>query len=117
MALSRQLSEGPRSWLSQGFGRYFTDHMVTISWTTERGWHDARVGPYRPFTVDPAAAVLQYGLAVFEGLKVYRQPDGAVATFRPEANAAATAGRSGSQERSAASRCRSTAWAMTSTSP
>ena len=24
-----------------GFGRVFTDHMVTICWTKDRGWHDA----------------------------------------------------------------------------
>lgn len=22
-----------------GFGQYFTDHMVTIDWSTEKGWH------------------------------------------------------------------------------
>ena len=26
-----------------GFGRVFTDHMVTIRWTKDRGWHDAQV--------------------------------------------------------------------------
>lgn len=29
---------------------------------------------------------LHYGQEIFEGLKAYRQPDGSVATFRPEAN-------------------------------
>ena len=24
-----------------GFGKVFTDHMVTIRWTKDRGWHDA----------------------------------------------------------------------------
>ncbi len=71
-----------------GFGRYFTDHMVEISWTAGRGWHDAQVGPYRPLVMDPASLVLHYGQAVFEGLKAYRQPDGTVSSFRPLANAA-----------------------------
>jgi branched-chain amino acid aminotransferase len=31
--------------------------------------------------------VLHYGQAIFEGLKAYRQPDGSIATFRPEENA------------------------------
>jgi branched-chain amino acid aminotransferase len=31
--------------------------------------------------------VLHYGQEIFEGLKAYRQPDGSVALFRPEANA------------------------------
>ncbi|MGH3980884.1 MAG: branched-chain amino acid aminotransferase [Pseudonocardiaceae bacterium] len=71
-----------------GFGLHFTDHMVEIRWTEGRGWHDAEIGPYRTLTVDPAAMVLHYGQAIFEGLKAYRQPDGSVASFRPLANAA-----------------------------
>ncbi|WP_026316324.1 branched-chain amino acid aminotransferase [Actinokineospora enzanensis] len=71
-----------------GFGQFFTDHMVTIRYTRGRGWHDAAVGPYAPLTLDPSAMVLHYGQAIFEGLKAYRQPDGSIASFRPEANAA-----------------------------
>ncbi|MFO7193929.1 MULTISPECIES: branched-chain amino acid aminotransferase [Thermocrispum] len=70
-----------------GFGTHFTDHMVTVSWSAEQGWHDAKVEPYAPLTLDPATSVLHYGQAVFEGLKAYRQPDGSIATFRPEVNA------------------------------
>lgn len=70
-----------------GFGTYFTDHMVTIEWTPERGWHDALIGPRQPIMLDPAAAVLHYAQEVFEGLKAYVQADGGVALFRPEANA------------------------------
>jgi branched-chain amino acid aminotransferase len=71
-----------------GFGRYFTDHMVTIRWTADAGWHDAAVVPYGPLVLDPASMVLHYGQEIFEGLKAYRQPDGSIASFRPEANAA-----------------------------
>ncbi|QGK69393.1 branched-chain amino acid aminotransferase [Allosaccharopolyspora coralli] len=70
-----------------GFGQYFTDHMVTIPWTADRGWHDAKVEPYHGFQFDPATTVLHYAQSIFEGLKAYRQPDGSVAAFRPEANA------------------------------
>jgi branched-chain amino acid aminotransferase len=70
-----------------GFGRHFTDNMVTIKWTEGRGWHDAQLGPYAPLSIDPATTVLHYAQEIFEGLKAYRQPDGSVATFRPEANA------------------------------
>src|SRR5690606_4447626 len=70
-----------------GFGRFFTDHMVTIRWTSERGWHDAKVEPYHSLEFDPATTVLHYGQAIFEGLKAYRQPDGSIAAFRPDANA------------------------------
>jgi hypothetical protein len=71
-----------------GFGRHFTDHMVTIAWTEGQGWHDAAVVPYGPISLDPASAVLHYGQEIFEGLKAYQQPDGSVASFRPGENAA-----------------------------
>ncbi|WP_441250117.1 branched-chain amino acid aminotransferase [Kitasatospora sp. McL0602] len=71
-----------------GFGRVFTDHMVTIRWTEGRGWHDAQLTPYAPLEIDPANMTLHYGQAIFEGLKAYRQADGSIATFRPTANAA-----------------------------
>jgi branched-chain amino acid aminotransferase len=71
-----------------GFGRVFTDHMVTIPWTAERGWHDAQLRPYGPLSLDPACQVLHYGQEIFEGLKAYRQASGPIATFRPGANAA-----------------------------
>jgi branched-chain amino acid aminotransferase len=71
-----------------GFGTVFTDHMTTIRWSEERGWHDARLEPYGPVVLDPASAVLHYGQEIFEGLKAYRQADGSVVAFRPHANAA-----------------------------
>ncbi|MFJ8229041.1 branched-chain amino acid aminotransferase [Streptomyces sp. NPDC094448] len=70
-----------------GFGRHFTDHMVTIRWTEGRGWHDAQLTPYAPLSIDPANMTLHYAQEIFEGLKAYRRPDGSVATFRPQANA------------------------------
>lgn len=69
------------------FGKNFTDHMVTIEWTEDRGWHDARVRPYGTIPMDPATTVFHYGQAIFEGIKAYRQEDGSIATFRPEENA------------------------------
>ena len=70
-----------------GFGKVFTDHMVTIEWSDGRGWHDAMLGPRGPLTLDPAAAVLHYAQEIFEGLKAYRLADGGMALFRPEENA------------------------------
>ena len=71
-----------------GFGRVFTDHMVTIEWTAEDGWHDAQLRPYGPFSLDPACQVFHYGQEIFEGLKAYRQAGGPIVVFRPGANAA-----------------------------
>jgi branched-chain amino acid aminotransferase len=70
-----------------GFGRVFTDHMVTIRWTQDRGWHDAQLRAREPISLDPAAAVLHYGQEIFEGLKAYTRADGSIALFRPEQNA------------------------------
>lgn len=70
-----------------GFGTNFSDHMVTIEWSEGRGWHDAVVRPYGPLSLDPACAVLHYAQEIFEGLKAYKQADGGIALFRPEANA------------------------------
>ena len=71
-----------------GFGNVFTDHMVSITWTRDAGWHNAEVMPYGPISMDPASSVLHYGQEIFEGLKAYRRPDGSIVTFRPQANAA-----------------------------
>ncbi len=70
-----------------GFGKYYTDHMVVAEWTEEDGWGQAELKPYGPISLDPAAMVFHYGQEIFEGLKAYRQPDGSISLFRPEANA------------------------------
>ena len=70
-----------------GFGNHFTDHMVSIVWTREEGWHDAEVVPYGPIPMDPASSVLHYGQEIFEGLKAYRRSDGSIVAFRPAENA------------------------------
>ncbi|GAB3664158.1 branched-chain amino acid aminotransferase [Nocardioides korecus] len=78
-----------------GFGSFFTDHMFTVEWTPEQGWHDARITAYGPLSMDPAAAVLHYAQETFEGMKAYRHDDGSVWTFRPEENAKRMARSSG----------------------
>src|SRR3954462_11413567 len=70
-----------------GFGRVFTDHMVTIRYAEGKGWYDARVEARAPIPMDPASAVLHYAQEIFEGLKAYRTADGGVTMFRPDANA------------------------------
>lgn len=70
-----------------GFGKYFTDHMVRIDYA-DGAWGEGRVVPYGPLVIDPATSALHYGQEIFEGLKAYRQPDGSIATFRPDMNAA-----------------------------
>lgn len=66
-----------------GFGKYFTDHMFMMDYDAGQGWHDARIVPFAPLTLTPAAAVFHYGAEVFEGLKAYRTAAGNVQLFRP----------------------------------
>jgi len=67
-----------------GFGRVFADHMMIAEYTAEQGWQNARIEPYGPMAMDPAAGVFHYGQAMFEGLKAFRTADGGVSLFRPE---------------------------------
>lgn len=65
-----------------GFGRVFTDQMLTMQWAQGRGWYDAQVVPRADLMLDPAAASLHYGQTLFEGLKAFRGTDGVVRLFR-----------------------------------
>lgn len=68
-----------------GFGQFFTDHMFIMDYEEGKGWHDARIEPYAPFSVEPSMMVLHYGQAIFEGMKAYRTVDNKVKIFRPKA--------------------------------
>lgn len=70
-----------------GFGTRFTRHMVWADWTAGSGWEDLQSAMYGPLMLDPAAAVLHYGQAVFEGLKAFRFGDGSIHLFRPDVHA------------------------------
>ena len=70
-----------------GFGKYYTDHMVICEWNEATGWDEPELIPYGPLSLDPATAVFHYGQEIFEGMKAYRQPDGGISLFRPDANA------------------------------
>ena len=70
-----------------GFGKHFTDHQFRADWAEGRGWHGARVVPYGPLLLDPAASAFHYGQAIFEGMKAFAAKGG-VALFRPRAHAA-----------------------------
>ena len=69
-----------------GFGKLFTDYMFTMDYNDGKGWHDARVEPYHPFTLDPSCAVFHYGQEIFEGMKCYRREDGGLQLFRAKDN-------------------------------
>jgi len=71
---------------SLGFGTIFTDHMFIMEYDAGQGWHDARITRYQNFSLDPAAMVLHYGQAIFEGLKAYRGEQGRILLFRAKDN-------------------------------
>ena len=69
------------------FGKTFTDHMFLMNYDGDKGWHDPRIVPYGPLSLDPSCMVFHYAQELFEGMKAYRNPQGQVQLFRPYENA------------------------------
>ena len=86
VTLSQNLKQKPADESALGFGRIFTDHMFIMDYELGIGWHNARIVPYGDFAMDPAAMVLHYGQAIFEGCKCYRRSDGGLQLFRAQDN-------------------------------
>lgn len=70
-----------------GFGHVFTEHMITIRWSEEQGWHDAFLTPFHDLSLSPASTVFHYGQEIFEGMKAFRTAEDHILIFRPDANA------------------------------
>lgn len=68
------------------FGQLYSDHMFIADYKNGE-WQDLRIEPYQNISVSPANSALHYGITIFEGLKAYRNPQGEVMVFRPDANA------------------------------
>jgi branched-chain amino acid aminotransferase len=77
-------------WNTLTFAFTETDYIYRADGDTreEPVWTPGRIEPYGPIALSPAAAVLSYGVGIFEGLKAFRREDGRVQVFRPDANAA-----------------------------
>ena len=69
------------------FGKTFTDHMFLMNYDAGQGWHDPRIVPYGPLSLEPSCMVFHYAQQLFEGMKAYRTPEGKVQLFRPMENA------------------------------
>ncbi|MCB0644406.1 MAG: branched chain amino acid aminotransferase, partial [Phaeodactylibacter sp.] len=68
------------------FGRTFSDHMFVADY--ENGaWQNPRIVPFDYIKMHPAAMVLHYGQAIFEGMKASVGVDGTPYLFRPEMHA------------------------------
>ena len=78
----------PQDQSKLGFGQFYTDHMFIMNYDDGEGWHNPRIVPYGPISLDPAAMCLHYGQEVFEGMKAYKTTDGRIQLFRPEKNMA-----------------------------
>jgi branched-chain amino acid aminotransferase len=67
------------------FGRYFTDHMLEADFV-DGEWKNVEIKPYQPLLLEPSLAALHYGQAIFEGIKAYKDEQGAASIFRPRDN-------------------------------
>lgn len=68
-------------------GTIFTDHMFICDYTNGV-WQNPRIEPLNPIATHPAAMVLHYGQAIFEGMKATLNSKGEPLLFRPKKNAA-----------------------------
>jgi len=86
--LTKTPKQKPLDETKLGFGKIFTDHMFIMNYDEGQGWHDPRIVPYAPLSLEPSAMCFHYAQEVFEGMKAYRTKSGEVALFRPEKNMA-----------------------------
>lgn len=73
-------------WDNLGFDIKPADRMFVARWR-QGSWDRGGITDYGPLSLHPAAAVLNYGQGVFEGMKAYRTRDDRIALFRPRRNA------------------------------
>jgi branched-chain amino acid aminotransferase len=73
----------PEPILHPGIGTAFTNHMVSATYSHERGWGELVFEPIGARPMHPAMSGLHYGQVIFEGLKAHRGADGSIAVFRP----------------------------------
>jgi len=63
------------------FGIETTDHILVAKYAQNQ-WVEAKIEPYQELSISPLAMCFHYGQTVFEGLKAYKQPSGAINIFR-----------------------------------
>ena len=67
-----------------GFGKYFTEHVFEMDYTSEKGWHNPIIKKLENLSIHPGSMYLHYGQGIFEGLKAFKTVAGEVVMFRPE---------------------------------
>lgn len=58
-----------------GFGKQFTDHMLSIDWTKEGGWEAPQIIPHGPIKIETSATSLHYGISCYEGISVVKNKE------------------------------------------
>lgn len=89
-APAKRLSELGYDENQLGFGRIFTDHILTIRYSAaDGGWQAPEIKPMEDVVLHPAAMIFHYGQQVFEGLKAFAGQNGQdIFLFRPDMNIA-----------------------------
>ena len=64
------------------FGQVFTDHMFVCDFEDGK-WHNPKIVPYQPISLEPSAKIFHYGQSIFEGMKAYKDKNDDVFLFRP----------------------------------
>ena len=67
------------------FGKTYSDHML-IAYYEDGAWKQPEIMPFHDLTFSPATTFMHYGLAIFEGIKAYKDPHGNPNIFRPYDN-------------------------------
>ena len=75
------------NWTTLKFEFTQTDHIFVATADETGTWRQGHIRAFGDLSVSPAAAVFNYGQAVFEGMKAQLLPDGQLVLFRPEENA------------------------------
>ena len=69
------------------FGKYHSDHMISVDFSTKSGWASPVLAPFANLSIHPFRSSLHYGIQCFEGLKAFKNEKGEVNIFRPWCNA------------------------------
>lgn len=67
------------------FGQIFSDHMLVAHYRDGQ-WEAPEIKPYGLLSFAPSMSVLNYGQAIFEGMKAHLSPMGEPLLFRPHDN-------------------------------
>ena len=67
------------------FGSVFSDHMLVCDYKNG-AWEIPKIVPYQAISLDPSSKIFHYGQSIFEGMKAYKDKNGAIFLFRPADN-------------------------------